>query len=193
MIYLAQVPPSPDGQNRKGRLHQAAWALLAYGLQEAAPQVVLADSLRFGPHGKPALAGGPHISLAHTKGLALCAIEGWNTGVDAEPRRMFSPLLRGRVFTPRERGLAAASPDPDALFTTLWTLKESYMKYTGLGLAQGPGTLSFSFKGGRPRLDGEGLWFCTAEWQGYVVSQCGPGPFSLDIRPVEYDRLGLPG
>lgn len=173
MIYLAPVP-------EKKRLHEAAWQLLACGLGGGALPPV-----RLGPHGKPFLEGGPHISISHTKGLALCAIEDWNTGLDAERRRVFPPHLQERVFTLGERELARNAPDPDSLFTTLWTLKESYMKYTGLGLAEGAGSLSFCFEGGRPVLEGKDLCFCTTVWKGFYISQCGPGPFELTLCPVD--------
>ena len=194
MIYLAQVPETPAGQ--KAFLHKAAWALLGLALGKKASR--LADSLRFGPHGKPYLENGPHFSLSHTKGLVLCAVEEWNTGADGEYLRSFSPRLRERVFTPEEREEALSSSSPDRAFTTLWTLKESYMKLTGLGLAQGAETLRFRLEGGQPFLEGgqpflEGgeAFFRTAVWEGYSISQCGEQPFAMEICSVDFHLLNL--
>lgn len=187
MIYLTQVPEAPAGQ--KPLLHKAAWALLGLALGEEAPRLM--DSLRFGPHGKPYLPGGPHFSLSHAKGLALCALEKWNTGADAECLRSFPPRLQERVFTPEERQASLSSPNPDRAFTTLWTLKESYMKLTGLGLAQGAETLSFRFEGEKPLLEGGTAFFRTAVWEGYSISQCGEAPFEMEIRPVDFRLLCL--
>ncbi len=191
MIYLTQLPQPQPGQNQKQLLHKTAWALLSHALGDSSPRPSWAGSLRFGPHGKPYLEGGPSFSIAHTKGLALCALEDWNTGIDAERPRAFSPQLQSRVFTPSEQSLAVAAPSPDALFTTLWTLKESYMKYTGLGLAQGAATLSFHFEDGQPVLQGSPLSFRTAIWQGFHISQCGPAPFALTLVPISFDQLRL--
>ncbi len=190
MIYLTQVPGS-TAQNKL--LHKAAWALLTNVLRRKAPQVVLAESLRFGPHGKPFLEGGPFFSISHTKGLALCAVEDWDTGIDTERRREFPPHLQERVFTIAERETAASSPDPGAMFTTLWTLKESYMKYTGMGLAEGAESLCFRFQDGQPVLDGKELCFRTVEWKGYSISQCGPVEFELELCPIGFDSLRLKG
>ncbi len=162
MIYLTRVPPGED-------LHKAAWALLSYAVAGALPPV------RFGPYGKPCFAGGPFFSLSHTRGLALCAVEDWETGVDAEYRRTFSPRLQGRVFTEAERAAALASSDPMGAFTALWTQKECCMKYTGLGLS-----------GGIPNISNSGLCFRTIWWEGYAISQCGPAPFEMALRPVEF-------
>ncbi len=174
MIYLTRVADNK-------RLHEMAWRLLSHALGGNSPLPVC-----FGPHGKPYLEDEPFFSISHTKGLALCAVEEWNTGLDAERKRFFSPRLQERVFTPAEREMAAASSDPDALFTILWTLKESYMKYTGLGLAEGAAALNFQFIDGQPMLKGKNLYFRTAAWEDYYISQCGPEPFELALCAVEF-------
>lgn len=189
MIYVTRLPETQPDRNQRQLLHKTAWALLEFALREKAPEVVLQNSLRFGLHGKPWLENGPCFSLSHTKGLALCAVEDWNTGVDAEYRRVFPSRLRMRVFTSEERQTAEASADADSVLTTLWTLKESHMKYTGLGLAQGAESLQFRMENGQPVLDGAEVFFCTTIWQGYHISQCGPQPFKMKLRPVDFYRL----
>lgn len=189
MIYLTQVPAGMPRAEQGKVLHRAAWALLRLALAERAPGLALEGNLAFGPHGKPYLPEGPCFSLAHTRGLALCAVEGWEVGVDAEYRRGFPPKLRGRVFTLHERDFAARSPDPDGTLTTIWTLKESYMKFTGEGLGLGPGRIGFSFVDGRPVLEGSGACFQYTNWEGWHIAQCGPRPFQLELHPVPYHSL----
>lgn len=191
MIWLTRLPEDGAPRARKTLLHKAAWALLSYALRERGAPALSEERLSFGPHGKPYLKGGPCFSLSHTKGLALCTLEDWETGADAERRRAFSPSLQKRVFTPGEQSMANAAADPEALFTTLWTLKESYMKYTGRGLSQGANTLSFQFYGGRPVLAEDPAFFCTTVWEGCHISQCGPAPFEMALRPVDFRALGL--
>lgn len=189
MIYLVRLPAA--GKGRKELEHRAAWALLAYALEKEGRRPFSVDSLSYGPQGKPCLEGGPFFSVSHTKGLALCAVEDWETGADVEYRRTLSPAVKSRVFTTGERALADAQPDPDAAYTALWTLKESYMKYTGLGLRQGAGSIGFLTLGPEPLLEGGGAVFRQAFWQGYSIAQCGPAGFRLRLCPVGLERLGL--
>ena len=181
MIYLTELPLGV-----KGLEHAAAWALLAHALHENAHQVDLAHSLRFGPHGKPYLSGGPFFSLSHTRGLVLCALEDWET------RRSFSPAVRKRVFSPEECLSAAKEQDDDDALTVLWTLKESYMKFTGRGLGQKAITIQFRFADdGLVLLEG-GAYFDHTDWKGFHIAQCGPAPFHLSLCPVALSALDLP-
>ena len=68
-------------------------------------------------------------------------------GVDAENMTArTAPLpIANRFFTAREAAdLAALSPDEQtARFYALWTLKESWLKATGIGIGAGLGHVSF--------------------------------------------------
>jgi 4'-phosphopantetheinyl transferase len=98
-----------------------------------------------GRHGKPAIAGPPagrrfRFNLSHSTGLAAVAVtDGWEIGIDVEnvDRRQTGLDLAGRWFAAEEvaqlRSLEPAS-QPGAFFE-FWTLKESYIKARGLGLA----------------------------------------------------------
>lgn len=187
MIYLAELP----GQAGPKELHQAAWGLLRLGLGEQAPGLVLENSLYYGDHGKPYLTGGPFFSISHTKGLVLCAIESQEVGVDAEYYgRRFSQRLRERAFTGRERLLAGQSPVPNEAFTALWTLKESYMKFTGKGLSLGPGSMGFSSLGEGPELESVAACFRHARWKGWHIAACMAQPFTLELHPVGISTVG---
>lgn len=86
--------------------------------------------------GKPVFARYPdlHFSLSHSGDLGLCALSDRPVGADIElvrPRRAGLPayVLRGAEY---ERYLALGGDWP--AFYTLWTEKESIIKYTGEGL-----------------------------------------------------------
>lgn len=106
-----------------------------------------ADGWRFilGPHGKPEIDSACHapplrFNLSHTHGLVAVAITvGHEVGVDVEyldAGRLGLDLAES-IFTAMEvahlRRLPA-EPRTDASFA-LWTLKEAYVKATGLGLS----------------------------------------------------------
>jgi 4'-phosphopantetheinyl transferase len=113
-------------------------------------------SLRFvaGEHGKPALARefehlGLFFNVTHTEGLVAIAVARHrDVGLDAENlfERTTALKLARRYFTAEEaRNLEALPPAEQPMrFYSLWTLKESWMKATGRGLAAGLDNAAFS-------------------------------------------------
>lgn len=104
------------------------------------------QSLRFvaDANGKPRLVDVPPLlalefNLSHTRGLVACAVTvGRACGVDVErirPMRDMAGVAR-TVFSEEERSFLAAAGNeaPEGAFFSLWTLKEAYVKATGLGM-----------------------------------------------------------
>jgi 4'-phosphopantetheinyl transferase len=98
----------------------------------------------FNDHGKPSLAGTVNgrrlaFNLSHTRGLVACAVA-WDAelGVDVETVRDNPPLSVAQSYFagPEIDALQALAPDAraDAFYAT-WTLKESFIKARGQGLA----------------------------------------------------------
>ena len=86
--------------------------------------------------GKPAFTRpGLHFSLSHSGDYALAAVCDSPVGADIQKRSSFTPALLGRVCTSVERDMILRSANPERLFTDIWTMKESYLKYTGRGIA----------------------------------------------------------
>lgn len=105
------------------------------------------------PGGRPRLASGGDVpggarvaldfSVAHTRGLAVCAVAlgGGPVGVDAEPRaRRTEPLAIARRFFSRADAAAvemAATPaERTERFLERWTLREAYTKLLGTPLLE---------------------------------------------------------
>jgi len=104
-------------------------------------------ALEYTTLGKPRLcaaAGQPaglYFSVAHSHALALVALSRLGeVGVDVEKMALASPQaqLAGRYFSAQEAAwLQALAPEHQAAaFYRCWTLKEAYLKATGLGLTQ---------------------------------------------------------
>lgn len=98
------------------------------------------------PHGRPQLAARPagapdlRFNLSHTDGLVACALTaGRDVGVDVENlnRRIVHENIPERFFSAREVADLRALPSEEQplVFFDYWTLKESYIKARGLGLA----------------------------------------------------------
>jgi 4'-phosphopantetheinyl transferase len=96
------------------------------------------------------LPGMPDLrfNLSHTPGLIACAVTiGREVGVDVEHigRQLFHDDIPERFFSSREVADLRALPrrDQPAAFFDYWTLKESYIKARGLGLALPLGQFTF--------------------------------------------------
>ncbi|WP_409329566.1 4'-phosphopantetheinyl transferase family protein [Trujillonella humicola] len=101
------------------------------------------------PHGRPRLAGGPEVSVAHAGDclvVAVCADR--PVGVDVEEVAGFCDTGLADVVLAREE---RRPPTPAGLATT-WTRKEALLKATGTGLDADPAGLVLSAPGEPPRL-----------------------------------------
>jgi 4'-phosphopantetheinyl transferase len=111
----------------------------AYGRPEIA--VATAQPLRF--------------NLSHTRGMAICGVTlEYDIGVDVENVDRRTPVLNlaSRYFSPSEvADLFALPPErQSAAFFDYWTLKESYIKAKGKGLAIPLSHFSFHLRPSQP-------------------------------------------
>ena len=117
-----------------------------------------------GVHGKPYVAHPRltppiHFNLANTTGLIACVVSVAHeaVGVDVERTQELTEAmpLAERYFAASEvqalRALPAA--EQPRRFVAYWTLKESYIKARGLGLALPLDQFSFRVDDGRIRVD----------------------------------------
>jgi 4'-phosphopantetheinyl transferase len=111
-------------------------------------------------HGRPEIvdrpAGVPDLrfNISHTDGLIACAVTiGREVGVDVEHiGRHLLHDVAGRHFAPREVSDLRKLPDDEQhkVFFDYWTLKESYIKARGFGLALPLGDFAFTLNPPRP-------------------------------------------
>lgn len=87
--------------------------------------------------GKPFLSGYPSFcfNISHTRNAIAVAFSNEEVGVDIE--RVKSPLLQisKRFFTQHEHEYIIFHKNPELAFYEIWTKKEAYIKYTGMGLS----------------------------------------------------------
>jgi 4'-phosphopantetheinyl transferase len=111
-------------------------------------------------YGRPEIADGAGLpplrfNLSHADGLIICGVVlGREIGVDVEDtqRRAATMDIADRFFSAAECRDLHAVPQPyqPDRFFDYWTLKESYIKARGMGLALPLGQFSFHLAGGRP-------------------------------------------
>jgi 4'-phosphopantetheinyl transferase len=133
-------------------------------------------------HGRPELldrpAGVPDLrfNISHTNGLIACAVTiGREVGVDVEHIvRHLTHDIAGRHFAPAEVNDLRRLPDEEQkrVFFDYWTLKESYIKARGFGLALPLGDFAFKLNPPHPPTiafepaleDDPATWQFLQEW-----------------------------
>jgi 4'-phosphopantetheinyl transferase len=152
-----------------------------------------------GEHGKPSLRTFKdlHFSISHSGEWVVNVFSESVVGVDIQQMEMRSLDVARRFFTSEESELILAKPEHDrlSLFYELWTLKESYLKAVGSGIA---GSLrAFSMQrddlGFYAESDGERLPFFFRQYDlhdHYKLAVCSAEPeFSADVQVVTLDDL----
>ena len=190
---------SPSEIERRGRFVQQA-DRDRFALGRALCRAVLSQRLGRPPrdivfeidaNGRPILRGGgaPSFSLSHSGDVVAAAFAPWpQVGVDTEreDRAIDLDSVSATVFTVGERAaLAEAVGEAKvALFFALWTLKEAYLKATGLGFGLDARDCAFDPRALPKvhRLAGAGPGEC-GSWR-FHQWRLRPGyPLALAVRP----------
>lgn len=159
----------PDSARRQGI---GAELLLRAALRDCAPGIPWPPRITAGKYGRPEWdVKGLIFNLSHSGPLAACAIADRPLGLDVQAEGECRSALAERFFAPDERAFLAASPDPDADFGMLWSLKESWIKALGTGLATP--LASFSVLEGSPLHPEAAFWHMQRE--GVHFALCVPG------------------
>lgn len=134
MVYLTTYEQEKDKQKRQQE-HILGRKLLNYGLQQEYALFLPEASIEKGVYGKPFLPDYPQIqfSISHCDGMAACGISDRTIGVDIERIRPFSDKVARRILAEEELQMEQ-DLTPETFFR-YWTLKESYVKAIGTGLA----------------------------------------------------------
>lgn len=120
--------------------HEAAYKLLFDGIKQLWGISASEEDILKGGRGKPYFREGIPVSfgISHCKGYAACAVcaAGYgDIGFDMECIREYRERTADKVFSPEEHEHILESDNTDLAYTVMWTLKESYVKYTGTGLS----------------------------------------------------------
>lgn len=100
--------------------------------------------------GKPYLPDFPnmHFNITHCDGLVACAFDHHEIGLDAELPGYFPEVLIGRALSGKEKHCLITAGSDECLrqecFYRFWTLKEAYVKKSGIGVDTDLKAFSFS-------------------------------------------------
>ncbi len=175
---VTRIKMNPDK-----RLSLGAGLLIDYGLKHLV-DLGLADinlaekdmSYEKGENEKPYFKGFPriHFNASHSGSYAVVIFSDCEVGIDIQEHRHYNLSIAKRYFTQREyaylEGLEPASQANE--FFRLWSLKESYIKFTGQGVSQGLDACEFVG-------DYSAKNCCFEEFtpvQGYSIAVCRQSP-----------------
>lgn len=117
------------------------------------------------------------FNISHSGTSVVCAVSDRIVGVDIEQEQHFEESFLNNTYLPEEIEYVLRNYNsPDRGFTELWTLKESIMKYYGIGISLEPDNISISY-GDEVRaevngFDSSGLRFTQYPLQGYALTVC---------------------
>ena len=93
-------------------------------------------TLKKNESGKPYAKGCPiYFNISHGGDYVVCAFSSAPVGIDIEAIKPVDLTIARRYFVMREYRALLAQPNRQDYFFRLWTLKESYMKWLGGGMA----------------------------------------------------------
>lgn len=126
--------------------------LRRYGLKERTEVFATVEN------GKPCLAHHPEIqfNLSHSGSMVMAVFSSCPVGCDVEKKQKARMDVAKRFFAPAEQRVllsAGTEEERDRLFGRLWTLKESYLKVSGQGMAMALDSFTVEL-GGQPEIVG---------------------------------------
>lgn len=193
-IYLARMEV-PKGVKKHEWEHQLGKKLLFQGLKEKyGLKETQFDKLQFtaGVHGKPCLKDFPqiHYNISHTDGMVICGFSNREIGVDVERIHPYGEGILRKVLSDSESSFLLGLPQEERIeyFFKIWTLKESYGKAVGCGIAMPLTQISFTLaEKENPLCSIPGYSFYQKKLEeGYILSVCRAGKEKLQvtIKPV---------
>lgn len=188
-IYISHFEPAKKKIYQTQ--HNAGLKLLSYALADYAGIFIsekeLPEHIGTGPHGKPFLKDHPdiHYNISNCEDTVVCAFDSMPLGVDIEKIQSFLESIIRRTLIPEEQDFLNTMSKDDASrqewFFRFWTLKESRIKHSGLGLSMPLTDFSFSFDLDKNPYEiicsEEGIYFSQQILEhNYVLSLCTSHP-----------------
>lgn len=178
--------------------------LLQRAIREAlsSEKEVLSLPLKYGPQGKPYLAEHPNLyfNLSHSGSVAVCALCDAEIGVDVQEYRKVKESVAERFFTAQEKtqlkALENHGEEYEKLFFRMWSVKESYIKFTGLGMKQGLDTFVINWENQQIQdKESEKDVACfqevsIGELSRYAISVCSKSRQEIVLREVSLNGSG---
>lgn len=113
-----------------------------------------------------------YFNLSHSYNYVACAVSNSEIGIDIQKTIEYKPKIAQRMFAQAEVEKIEKSDDKNIVFTKLWSIKESYLKFTGEGIYNSLKGLDFSNFLNRKEFEYMSLKFKTHFIDDYFISVC---------------------
>lgn len=164
------------------QLSLGAELLLLYGLEQQG--IKLREmTYKYGENGKPYLTGNQEVyfNLSHSEEVVICAISPQEIGCDVEKLHEINLNVARRFFCKGEYDMINAEKSEEKrreMFFRLWTLKESFIKLTGMGMSMPMNSFEIKFNADgisvKQELNNKTYYFQEINFlEDYKCSVCG--------------------
>lgn len=148
-------------------------------------------SIIYGEHGKPYLEDNPvYFNISHSENMVILTVSDSEIGCDIEYIGSNVNNIAGKYFTDEENEYIDSSSDKVKAFFGIWTLKESFMKATGLGFSAGISSFSVSVSDDNISVSSvygnDFSFYEINSFHGYACSVCVKGDKKNDIDLIEF-------
>jgi 4'-phosphopantetheinyl transferase len=176
MLYIALHKDS-FRKSSAFKFHFIGEQLLAYGLLHEKGVNYKCEDTAVNAWGKPSLIYHPDIfyNISHSEDCTVCAItDKFDVGIDVEMVRDFSMYAANKVCSKEELDRILSKDDPNREFFRYWTLKESYIKFVGMGISYPMKSIAFKIEpDGNVSSNASGCTFRLIEdLEEFVVALC---------------------
>ncbi len=153
-----------------------------------------AEKIIFNENGKPCFEEeGIYFNISHSRDFAICTFGNKNLGCDIEyiDEKRISAELIDRVLTESEKKyLDSMDKNKTAKeFFRIWTYKESYLKYKGVGIKGLNKSFDIDLVNKKVKENGEvidNVYFKEYDLNGYKITVCaGANDFEDDLIKAE--------
>ena len=186
---------------QSGKCQSLGAFILLYKALSDLDKADLVNLVKIDSKGKPYLPkdSGIYFNLSHSSDRAICLISDCEVGCDIEFKKQMKENIARRFFLESENALLtslSSEQEKDDMFFRLWTLKESYMKVTGLGMQLPLNSFGFEFADDMPHLIVTGMSECADNKnhyfkefffdEAYAVSCCTIAAKDIQLKHVDF-------
>lgn len=122
------------------------------------------------------------FNISHKDDIIICVLSDMECGVDLEKIKPFKQNLMQRICSPEEIKLLSQCYNKEEEFAKIWTRKESYLKYKGIGIAA-------DLESVEKYIKEENLYIFSQTYKDYIISLCLPLKAETEICKVSFDMI----
>lgn len=159
-----------------------SFMLLKFGLHDIGMK---ADNIEFAykNNGKPYIKNEKvFFNISHKDDIIICGLFDYECGVDIEKIKPYKQNLAERIYSSDEIKLLLQSDNKQEVFARIWTVKESYLKYKGIGIAA-------NLQSVEKNIQEDNLYIYSQRYNEYIISACLPVKSDIEVYEVNFDMI----